>query len=154
MRPEIVFLKDPEEKSNACRGIIGLLPDWFGMPDSNQNYIDEIADKDVFAAVHDGKSIGLLALKYHFNYTAEIWWMGIKPEFHGKGIGSSLFCSAKRLASEKGCKYMAVNTLSGRSDDEFYARTRAFYKKMGFSEFVEYNEKDPINPMIWMIMAL
>lgn len=151
---KIVELTDPQEKSNACDAIIWSLPDWFGISESNRHYIGGIADKDTFAVLDEDRIVGLIALKYHLRKTAEIWWMGLLHEYHGRGAGYAMLDVARKRAHATGCERMAVTTLSPRSDDEFYARTRAFYKKAGFEAFVEYNETDPQNPMIWMILPL
>ena len=147
-------LTDPEEKSKACEQIIRHLPDWFGMPESNKNYIKQMRDKDVFAVEKDGAAIGLIALKYHFGETAEVWWMGLLPEHHRSGLGTLLIEAAKKRAKEKNCKNLALNTLSPRSPDPYYARTRAFYDTRGFRPLVEFNEDDPDNPMMWMVLNL
>ncbi|HXZ67094.1 MAG TPA: GNAT family N-acetyltransferase, partial [Alphaproteobacteria bacterium] len=97
---------------------------------------------------------GLVALKYHFGSTTELWWLGLKPEFHRRGIGTSLVNVATMRARERGCEHLAVMTISEWSDDEFYRRTRLFYQRLGFQPFVEFNETDPLNPMMWMIKPL
>ncbi len=151
---QISSLAFPAEKSAACERIITRLPDWFGMPESNRVYIQDIADKDVFAAIINDMVIGLIALKYHFNKTAEIWWLGVDPDFHGQGTGNALVEQAKNHACQKGCTAMILNTVSSRSDDPYYARTRKFYEGCGFEPLFEFNETDPVNPMMWMILPL
>jgi len=49
---------------------------------------------------------------------------------------------------------MAVMTASPRSSDEGYARTRAFYERQGFRLLMEFNEDDPVNPMVCMVLPL
>lgn len=149
----IVELTTPQEKSNACASIIRELPDWFGIPEANVHYITNIADKDAFAANDGEQTVGLIALKYHFQKNAEIWWMGILPAYQGQGVGADLFKAAQKQALQQGCKNLLVTTLSDRSDDVFYKKTRNFYTKMGFRPFLEYNEHDK-NPMMWMTLKL
>ena len=155
-RPGITITEtlDAAAKSWACGEVIKTLPDWFGQPESNARYVRDIADKDVFSAFINDELAGLLALKYHFGSTAEIWWLGFKPEYHRRGIGSSLVNLAAMRAIERSCNYLAVMTISEWSDDEFYRRTRLFYQRVGFQPFVEFNETDPFNPMMWMIRPL
>lgn len=149
----IFEIESPAEKSAACDRIIHKLPNWFGLPDSNAHYIKDISDKDTLAVESDGQICGLLALCYHFDRVAEIWWMGVAPDFHGRGIGAALVNVAKARSREKSCRKMAVQTLSPRRKDTLYARTRTFYEKSGFESFVEFNEND-VNPMMWMVMEL
>ncbi|HRC26297.1 MAG TPA: GNAT family N-acetyltransferase, partial [Alphaproteobacteria bacterium] len=129
------------------------LPGWFALPDANAHYIKDIADKDVLASGTSKNVRGLIALHYHFDRNAEIWWMGVDPDFHRQGIGSYLFDAAKLHVKERGCNRMAVQTLSPRSKDKFYENTRSFYETVGFKPFVEFDETKP-NPMMWMFMDL
>ena len=174
---EIVEIADAEQKSSAVADTIKTLPEWFGIPASNERYIKEVVSKDAFAAYHAtrrasalipasnedhiieatakddlaaNQPVGLIALRYHFQTTAEIWWMGVKPEFHRRGIGALLFDAAGSRAREKGCRTLAVLTLSPRNPYESYARTRAFYERQGFRLLIEENECDPQNPLAWM----
>ena len=95
--------------------------------------------------------MGTVALKYHFSDTAEIWWMGIKQEFHRQGIGDRLFEAALNRAKKRACKWTVLETLSPKNPDEHYARTRNFYQKVGFKPLLSFNESDPVNPMMWML---
>lgn len=56
---------------------------------------------------------------------------------------------------ESGIKYITVYTLSAKSDDKYYAQTREFYKKLGFTEIYEttkiWNEE---NPFLIMVKSL
>jgi GNAT superfamily N-acetyltransferase len=100
---EIAEIVDAEQKSSAVAEIIKTLPEWFGIPESNERYVREAATKDVFAAYDDlNQPVGLIALRYHFQRTAEIWWMGVKPAYHRRGMGTPLFQAAKSKARQKG----------------------------------------------------
>jgi GNAT superfamily N-acetyltransferase len=152
---KVTELTDPEQKLRAVAAIITTLPEWFGIPESNERYIKEIADKDAFAAYTEiNELIGLVALRYHFDMTAEIWWLGVNPEYHRQGIGTLLFEAIKVRAIERGCRALAVMTLSPRSAYPPYERTRAFYERLGFRLFIEVNENDLDNPLAWMSMPL
>jgi GNAT superfamily N-acetyltransferase len=152
---EIVEILDAEQKSSACAAIIATLPEWFGIPEANARYIEEAAGKDVFAVYDDHRRpIGMIALRYHFRTTAEIWWMGVRPEYHRRGIGKALCEAAKSRAKENGCRTLAVMTLSPGKPDLGYAQTRAFYERQGFRLLLEVNESDPKNPLAWMTMEL
>jgi GNAT superfamily N-acetyltransferase len=150
---EPAMIADAQEKSAACAEIIATLPQWFGIPQSNRNYIAGMPLRDVFAVWKAGQYVGAIALKYHFHRTAEIWWMGVKPAFHRQGIGSRLFQSARAHSLGKGCSRMIVNTISERSPDRSYARTRRFYQALGFEPLFEEKEDQP-NPMLWLMVEL
>ena len=142
------------EKSFLCASVIATLPEWFGISQANQDYIQNIQNYQVFGVFdQDNQPIGGLALKYQFKGCAEIWWMGLSPVYHRQGLGQKLFESAKAAALGEGCATMVVSTLSARSDDVYYAKTRLFYESLGFSPLLEFNEADPHNPMMWMILS-
>jgi len=51
--------------------------------------------------------------------------------------------------------YVMVNTISDTAPDANYAKTRAFYKKIGFKELVTLTEMwDENNPCLIMIKKL
>lgn len=141
-------------KSGMSDVIIKALPEWFGENHGEQDFAEHVRGKDAFAAYVDGEGIGLIALKYHFDVTAEVWWLGLHPHHHNKGIGTMLFKRAREHAIAKGCKHMIVNTVSDRSPDSHYAKTRDFYFKQGFMPLFEYNEHDHPNPMMCMVLDL
>ena len=117
-------------------------------------YIRDIAATEVFATERDGAWLGAIALKYHFETTAEIWWMGVTRRHHRLGLGSALMEKALSRAAMRGCLRAVLMTLSPRSSDTGYAATRKFYERHGFAPMVEFNESDPVNPMMWMIRPL
>lgn len=58
--------------------------------------------------------------------------MGVLPGFHGQGIGKMLIQRSERWLVEQGVEYLQVKTLAPTHPDPGYAKTRAFYEKMGF----------------------
>ena len=61
----------------------------------------------------------------------ETTWLGVLPDFHNQKVGSLLMeKSLKEMA--KRYKVCEVKTLSEINPDPGYARTRNFYKKLGF----------------------
>jgi GNAT superfamily N-acetyltransferase len=126
---------------------------WFGRPEANARYAQGIADRDAFAAVVDGRPLGLIALQYHFGMTCCIWWLGVRPSAHRRGIGRALVQRADHEARSRGCSHMAVETMSPRADSPEYDMTRRFYAAVGFTPFVEF-EPEPGDYMMWMFRTL
>lgn len=151
---QVSKITDPTQRSSACAQILKTIPHWFGQAEANAAYEREIAQRDVFGAFEGDRPVGLIALKYHFKITAEIWWMGIRPEFHRRGIGHRLVNRAKEHAHSLGCNRMVLMTLNPTSNDAGYAATRAVYMAQGFEPLVAFNENDPLNPMMWMLAEL
>ena len=71
---------------------------------------------------------------------AEIYCMGVKKEFHRKGIGSLLVEALEASAIQK-YSYLQVKTVAQGHYKE-YDRTIAFYKNMGF-------KKMEVFPFLW-----
>lgn len=63
---------------------------------------------------------------------AEIGWMGVKPEFQGKKIGTELLMYLKSELIKNKCSSLIVKTLDESVDYKPYEQTRAFYMKNGF----------------------
>src|SRR5262245_23910833 len=131
-------ISDGASKSSLCAGLIAELPMWFGRQESNARYISDIVDRDALVALLDGRMRGMIALDYHFAVTCNVWWLGVSPEVHRRGLGRALVERAAERARGRGCRRLAVETMSPRADSAEYALTRRFYAAVGFVPFVEH----------------
>ena len=59
----IIRVENPAEKAEISAHILHALPDWFGLPDSTQKYIDDSRNMPFFAAVQENQAVGFAALK-------------------------------------------------------------------------------------------
>lgn len=153
-----IFLReifDSGEKQKIARKILEALPDWFGIEESREEYVEK-SGKLPFAAVCRGeKPVGFLAIQETSPYTAEICVMGVLPGEHRHGGGRTLVEWAKASCRERGYEFLQVKTLDASAKSEAYARTRAFYKAMGFRELECFPTLwDEANPCLVMIQAL
>jgi GNAT superfamily N-acetyltransferase len=146
-------IPDAATKAALCMQITAELPMWFGRPESNARYAAGMADRDAYAAIVDGVPCGLIALEYQFGVTCNMWWLGVRPVAHRQGLGRALIERAAHEARNRGCRRLAVETMSPRADSPEYDRTRAFYEAMDFEPFVEF-EREPGDWMMWMVRAL
>lgn len=135
----------------ACISITATIPEWFGQPTANERYAREIGNCDCFLARHNDETIGLVALRYHFDETAEIWWLGVKRKHHRTGTGRALIDVSIDRAVEMGCRNIVLETLSPEHPDPGYAMTRAFYLALGFRPLVAAARGSGGHPMMWMI---
>lgn len=143
---------NPEQKAQSCLEVTALLPDWFGLPEANEKYVEGIKETTVFAAHnHDGELLGLIAVKMPFPNNADIYWMGIKPSFHRQGIGKALLERAQEYARGHHCHTITVETLSLSHDDLSYKKTYQFYHAVGFSPLFELEPYDTGYHMLYMI---
>ena len=130
----ILQIKQQEQKEQICKEILSTLPEWFGIPESTNEYIKESGNSPFWADIEHDIIRGFLALKETSPYTAEILVMGVKPEFHRQNIGKELFHACYKDTKQKGYEFLQVKTVA-TGYYEIYDRTNAFYKSLGFKEF-------------------
>lgn len=130
----IKALSNAEEKKTVARQILEALPEWFGIPESTENYISQSAEQVMFASYDNEKPVGFICLKETGKDTVELAVMGVRKEYHRKGIGKALFNAAKQAAKDKGYSFFQVKTVQmGRYKE--YDDTNLFYISLGFKEF-------------------
>ncbi len=143
------------KQSALCQNILSKLPDWFGIEEATQQYIEAVATLPTFVAEVDGQAVGFISLKQHNPYAAEVYVMGILPTHHRQGIGRKLLKQAKAYLRGEGVEYLQVKTLSPTHPDPHYARTRLFYEGVGFRPLEEIPDLwDEGNPCLIMIKAI
>ena len=133
-------VKDEEQKMAVVAEVLKDLPEWFGMPESTQAYIEGAKDLQVWAAYQEGDLLGFVSLSYSSEDCAEIDCLGVKKAHQGRGIGSQLLAT---LESEA-CKmliFLQVKTVAEGSNKD-YDRTNVFYRSLGF-------KKLEIFPQLW-----
>lgn len=130
----ICIIDDKEEKEKIAREILSNLPQWFGLPESTDEYVESSKDMPFWADIEDNKSRGFIALKETSPYTVELYVMGVLKEFHRNNIGKKLFQACYDYSKKRGYLYMQVKTVKEGCYEE-YDRTIAFYKEIGFKEF-------------------
>lgn len=135
--------------------ILGGLPKWFGIPESTAEYIKESSKMPFWAAYDKETAVGFMAIKKTSEYTSEIYVMGIDEEYHRKGIGKALFQYCYNYCRENGVEFLQVKTVDESSSGKNYAKTRKFYKAMGFKELECIPEIwGEYNPCLIMIMKI
>lgn len=142
-------------RSFVCEPILRSLPQWFGIKEATDQYIQDIEEFPTLLAQEGDSVVGFLTLVEHNAYSAEIHVIAVLPEMHRKGVGEALVREAKRYLRQRGIEYLQVRTLSARHPDEYYARTRQFYLAMGFRPLDEFPDLwGPGNPCLQMIRHL
>ena len=123
---------DEQEKKEISTSILQSLSNWFGIPESTQEYIKQSSNLPFFAATYESNPLGFISVKENNQYTAEIYIMGVLPDCHNQGIGKSLLNRVLQWAKENGYEFLQVKTLDESHPDPYYARTRKFYTSVGF----------------------
>ena len=124
--------EDPAASRRLLEDLTTRLPEWFGQPESNRHYAEQAEVLEAWIARIDGSARGLLLLKRHSAVSAEIYWLGVDPDYHRQGIGQALVGAIEGRLRQEGLKYLFVMTLHPNDPYEPYRRTRAFYEGLGF----------------------
>ncbi len=122
----------PEIAEALCRQITADLPEYFGLPEANEQYFAGVRTRENFASIIDGKYAGLLSLDFPYPGNSNVYWMAVLREFQGHGVGSKLLLHVCAFAKTRGTTTMTVETLAPQEADENYLKTYKFYKHSGF----------------------
>lgn len=122
----------------VCRRILGTLPTWFGIPASVEDYVAMADRAPTVVASLEGTDVGLTTIVRHSDFAAEVYVMGVLPDYHRHGIGRAMLRHAEVGLAADGVEFLQVKTLSPRHPDEGYKRTRAFYTAYGFRPLEEF----------------
>lgn len=150
----ILAVENEEEKKRISREVLTDLPEWFGIPESTEEYIRESAHMPFWASVNGEEAEGFIALKESSPFAAELYVMAVKKAFHRKGIGKALFETFYQYAKEYGYEFLQVKTVDKGLYDE-YDQTRLFYESLGFRKLEVFPTLwDEWNPCQVMVMAV
>lgn len=120
------------QQKKAIMDIAKSLPEFF-----DEMGLKEIADKldnhMIFGSFDGQKLVGFVTYRQSDSAALELSWLAVSRESQGQGIGYDLVKSTLNQLSEKGFKICYVKTLAETDDDAGYAKTRAFYKSLGFN---------------------
>lgn len=150
-----VEVSDEAEKSRICRMILTSLPYWFGIQESIDDYCKGVKRHSFLKVSDETKIIGFVSIKINSEYAAELYVLGLLPEYHRKGIGTSLVQDIEADLKKRGFRYLEVKTLDESRESDEYRRTRLFYRKCGFLPIdTLYQEWGMENPCLIMIKSL
>ena len=139
----------------VCEKILRALPDWFGIEDSLVQYVKDADIMPTMLAKDEDDVIGFITIKRHFPESADIHCMGILPQYHRKGIGKLLIKELENYLKDEGVKFLQAKTVSVDRDCSAYAKTRAFYKAVGFIPLEVFpNLWDEANPCLLLVKQI
>jgi len=142
-------------EGRACAEILALLPTWFGIPESNQDYVATAETHPGVIATVGGDDVGITTVKRHSPYAAEVYLMAVKPAYHRHGIGWQMLRRVEQRLAEEGVEFLQVKTLSATRPDAGYAKTRAFWLAFGFRPLEEHPTLwDAENPALQLVKAV
>lgn len=129
----VIEIAKKDEKERVCRQILKSLPDYFGNPESIEEYARGCRELPVWADMDSGTARGFIAFRPTSPCAGEIYVMGVIKEHHRRGLGRKLFAALYGYTKAAGFRFLTVKTVQmGRYPD--YDRTNLFYRSLGFSE--------------------
>ena len=80
-------VKDEDQKMAVVDEVLKDLPEWFGIPESTQAYIEGANDLQVWAAYQESDLTGFVSLSYSSEECAEIDCLGVKKLIKVEELG-------------------------------------------------------------------
>ncbi|HEX5404939.1 MAG TPA: GNAT family N-acetyltransferase [Pseudonocardiaceae bacterium] len=140
--------------ADATERLLGMLPAWFGIPEANAGYVRSATELDGFVATTATGTVGVVLCRRHFPSTAEIHLIAVDPAWHRRGVGRALVAAVESEVIGDGGRLLEVKTLGPSHPDEGYAKTRAFYRSVGFLPLEEFHDLWPGNPALILVKPL
>lgn len=134
--------------------LLAALPTWFGIPESNAGYVAAATRLPGYVARVGADAVGILLCERHFPESAEVHLLAVDPSWHRRGIGRALVATAIGDLRPTGCRLLQVKTLGPSHPDAGYAKTRQFYRAVGFLPVEELPDLWPGNPCLVMVRPL
>ena len=133
-KTEVREITEKDQKKLISFAVLTDLPEWFGLPDSTKEYIEESSEMPFFASYYGGELTGFAALNETGPQVADVFVMGVLKKYHGKGSGKALMRYFEEYAKAHNYQFLQVKTVEmGRYEQ--YDRTNRFYRSCGFTEF-------------------
>lgn len=142
-----------ETKKSIVKEVLNDLPEWFGLPESTQSYIDESEFLTLYVLKLKQEVLGFVTIKVTSKDTVEIHCMGIKSAYHHQGYGKALL---NHIVDDLDASYsfLQVKTVD-EGHYEVYDRTIRFYEAMGFKRLEVFPTLwDEWNPCLLLIKNL
>lgn len=147
-------VRDRQVPDDVAR-LLTTVPEWFGQPDSNAEYIDDSRTMETWTVQDDaGAVVGVTLVNTHFAHSAEIHFIVVDRSTHGSGVGTAMIQAIEADLVRRGIKVLQVKTLGASRHDPNYARTRHFYETMGFLPLEETNLWGDATPCLIMVKPL
>lgn len=137
-----------------CRKITIDLPEYFGLPEINENYALGVCSRRNLGAKIGDDYVGMISIDFPYPNNSNIYWMAILQKFHGRGIGKKLIEAACVLAQEEGASSMTVETLAAECADANYLKTYKFYQANGFDPLFNLKPQGYEWDMVYMVRVL
>jgi N-acetylglutamate synthase-like GNAT family acetyltransferase len=143
------------DRAAIARSILEGLPEWFGIQKAREEYIERAGELPMLAVSIGTEIIGFLSIANKTRVSSEIFVMGVRRDWHRRGVGKCLFNAVEADVAASGIRYLIVKTLSDKPRNASYLLTRQFYASIGFEPIDELPELwGPDNPCLLMLKPL
>ncbi len=150
----VTQITDADRKRAIAREVLEDLPEWFGIPESTEEYIRESGNMPFFAAVEGENVLGFISMKETSSFACEIYVTGVKKRAHRCGAGRAMFTAFEAYARERGYRLAQVKTVAPGHYPEYDA-TVSFYRDVGFLPLEVFPTLwDESNPCLILVKAL
>lgn len=137
------------------RRILAGLPQWFGLPESNEEYVEKATTLTNVVARDGDEVVGICLLVRHNPQSAEIDLIAVPEERHRQGIGRRILEHVERELVAVGVRMLHVKTYGPSGASVEYERTREFYEGTGFIPLEERTDIwGPDNPCLILAKSL
>jgi GNAT superfamily N-acetyltransferase len=141
----------PDDVERILRG----LPEWFGIESSLLDYVEEARVLPTVVARAGSDVVGVCLVRRHTELAAEIELLAVERALHHRGVGRALIERARDDARAEGIELLQVKTYGPSGQSVEYARTRAFYRAIGFIPLEERTDIwGPENPCLISVMPI
>ncbi|WP_296136842.1 GNAT family N-acetyltransferase [uncultured Tessaracoccus sp.] len=135
--------------------LLATVPEWFGLPEANQGYIDAARTLETWSVRDEtGKVVGVTLVDRDFPVAADIHLTVVDRAHHGQGVGTAMIETIVAALRADGVRLLQVKTLGASHPDAGYARTRHFYERCGFLPLEETDLWGDDNPCLFMVRPL
>ena len=142
------------EDADACASVFTSIPEWFGVPSATAAYLADLPKLPTWVATLDGTVAGFVSLVRPQPRSFEMHVLAVGRDWHGQGVGRALVGLSERFARAQDGRMMQVKTLGPSHADPFYAKTRAFYQKLGYEPLLETDRLWDGAPTLILVKAL
>lgn len=140
--------------AGAVERILRSLPAWFGIEESLLEYVESARTQESYLVLAGDVVVGVGLVVRRFPESAEIELLAVHADHRGRGAGRVLIEAIVEAVTRDGIQLLSVHTVGPSYEDEAYAATRAFYRRVGFVPVQEFEGLDWEGPTLLMVRAL
>src|SRR5580704_11464006 len=106
------IIEPDEGKVSIARSILEGLPEWFGILQARERYIERAAQLPMTAVSVGTEIIGFLSVENKTRVSSEIHVLGIRRDWHRRGVGKILLRATEDALIRGKIRYLIAKTLS------------------------------------------